>query len=341
MGPFLFTAREHGFEWNPGTVPAGPRHGVRRAGARVRGGYDGGRGGAARAARSLPGRDCGARPPGDGRAPARLHAEGAAPQHHGAGAGDRPCGHPDRDCERRGRGARPGGEPAPGRRPGPGRQAERIGRGRDERAAQCDPGPRIASLSIRKHGRVGPGEIGDDLAYYLARSEQIPSAVGIGVFVRADGSVEAAGATSSSFMPGVSDEQAAGDREHIRSLPHPTTMLRAGESPERILTASSRTGTTSWPKPPYASIVRARGAGSAGAGAPGRRGARRCARRAPRPGTASLSRVLQDDLSVHRRRDRGADPRGPASTDEKLAPSRRKTQVVSPNHLRTVLTTAR
>jgi len=79
------------------------------------------------------------------------------------------------------------------------------------------------------------GEIGDDLAYYLARSEQIPSAVGIGVFVRADGSVEAAGGYIVQLMPGVSDEQAAEIEDTIRSLPHPTTMLRAGETPERIL----------------------------------------------------------------------------------------------------------
>lgn len=79
------------------------------------------------------------------------------------------------------------------------------------------------------------GEIGEDLAYYLATSEQVPSAVGIGVFVRADGSVEAAGGYLVQLMPGITDDDAEAIEATIRSLPHPTAMLRAGESPERIL----------------------------------------------------------------------------------------------------------
>lgn len=79
------------------------------------------------------------------------------------------------------------------------------------------------------------GEIGEDLAYYLARSEQVPSAVGIGVFVRADGSVEAAGGYLVQLMPGLGDDDAGAVETAIRALPHPTAMLRAGETPERIL----------------------------------------------------------------------------------------------------------
>lgn len=79
------------------------------------------------------------------------------------------------------------------------------------------------------------GEIGDDLAHYLLRSEQIPSAVGIGVFVEPDGSVRAAGGYMIQLLPGVTDAVAGEIEERIRSLPHPTTMLRAGDSPERIL----------------------------------------------------------------------------------------------------------
>jgi molecular chaperone Hsp33 len=79
------------------------------------------------------------------------------------------------------------------------------------------------------------GEIGEDLAHYLARSEQIPSAVGIGVFVRPDGSVEAAGGYLVQLLPGVTDAEAARIESVIRTLPHPTTMLRAGNTPEQIL----------------------------------------------------------------------------------------------------------
>ncbi|CAN5888417.1 redox-regulated molecular chaperone HslO [soil metagenome] len=79
------------------------------------------------------------------------------------------------------------------------------------------------------------GEVGEDLAHYLALSEQIPSAVGIGVFVQPDGSVEAAGGYLVQLLPGITDDAAAEIEEIIMSLPHPTTMLRGGDSPETIL----------------------------------------------------------------------------------------------------------
>jgi molecular chaperone Hsp33 len=79
------------------------------------------------------------------------------------------------------------------------------------------------------------GEVGEDLAHYLARSEQTPSAVGIGVFVRPDGSVEAAGGYLIQLLPGLGDTTAERIEETIRSLPHPTVMLRSGLSPEDML----------------------------------------------------------------------------------------------------------
>lgn len=82
---------------------------------------------------------------------------------------------------------------------------------------------------------LASGEVGEDLAHYFARSEQIPSAVGIGVFVRPDGSVEAAGGYLVQLLPGVTDAEAARIEDVIRALPHPTTMLRTGNSPEQIL----------------------------------------------------------------------------------------------------------
>jgi molecular chaperone Hsp33 len=86
------------------------------------------------------------------------------------------------------------------------------------------------------------GEVGEDLAHYLVLSEQIPSAVGIGVFVNADGSVEAAGGYLVQLLPGVNDADAERIENVIRDLPHPTAMLRAGESPEQILGRIFTTG---------------------------------------------------------------------------------------------------
>lgn len=79
------------------------------------------------------------------------------------------------------------------------------------------------------------GEVGEDLAHYLLRSEQVPSAVGIGVYVQPDGAVGAAGGYLVQLLPGVSDRQAGAIEEVVAGLPHPTIMLREGITPEAML----------------------------------------------------------------------------------------------------------
>lgn len=79
------------------------------------------------------------------------------------------------------------------------------------------------------------GEIGVDLAYYLAQSEQIPSAVGIGVFVLPDNTVEAAGGFLVQLLPGLSDEEIGEIERRVAGLPHPTELIRAGTTPEGVL----------------------------------------------------------------------------------------------------------
>jgi molecular chaperone Hsp33 len=79
------------------------------------------------------------------------------------------------------------------------------------------------------------GEIGEDLAYYLARSEQTPSAVGIGVFVVPDGSVEAAGGFLVQLLPGLSGDEVSAVEREISALPHPTSMIRDGLTPRQVL----------------------------------------------------------------------------------------------------------
>ena len=79
------------------------------------------------------------------------------------------------------------------------------------------------------------GEIGGDFAYYFATSEQIPSAVGLGVFVDRDGHVEAAGGYLIQILGGLPDEEVDAIEREVAALPHPTTMIRAGETPEDVL----------------------------------------------------------------------------------------------------------
>lgn len=45
--------------------------------------------------------------------------------------------------------------------------------------------------------KLRTGEIAEDLAAYFVESEQVPSAVGLGVFVEPDGAVSSAGDSSS------------------------------------------------------------------------------------------------------------------------------------------------
>lgn len=86
------------------------------------------------------------------------------------------------------------------------------------------------------------GEIGRDFAYYFSRSEQTPSAVGLGVFVDRTGQVEAAGGYIIQVLGGLSDDDIEAIEAEVANLPHPTSMIRGGETPEDILARVFGTG---------------------------------------------------------------------------------------------------
>ncbi len=79
------------------------------------------------------------------------------------------------------------------------------------------------------------GEIGDDLTYYFTASEQIPSAVGLGVLVDKDLSVKASGGFLIQLLPDASEETIQlleGNLEKIKSV---SALIEQGMSPEDIL----------------------------------------------------------------------------------------------------------
>src|SRR5919199_1577341 len=86
---------------------------------------------------------------------------------------------------------------------------------------------------------ITSGEIGEDFAYYLAKSEQIPSAVMLGVLVRAKESgetyVEAAGGLMIQVMPGADSATVAAIEESVRRAPHTTALIREGARAEDLL----------------------------------------------------------------------------------------------------------
>ncbi|WP_225048717.1 Hsp33 family molecular chaperone HslO [Lacticaseibacillus kribbianus] len=78
------------------------------------------------------------------------------------------------------------------------------------------------------------GELGEDFTYYLAKSEQIPAAVGLSVFVNADNTVQVAGGFMIQALPGATDEALDAVEKHVRTLPLVSEMLRQGLTPEQI-----------------------------------------------------------------------------------------------------------
>lgn len=78
-------------------------------------------------------------------------------------------------------------------------------------------------------------EIAEDLAYYLTSSEQIPSAVGLGVLVAADGSIAAAGGFLIQTLPPHDDAVIDLLMERIGKLPQLSGLLAGGATPEDIL----------------------------------------------------------------------------------------------------------
>ena len=79
------------------------------------------------------------------------------------------------------------------------------------------------------------GEIAEDLTYYFATSEQIPSAVGLGVLMNPDNTVKQAGGFIIQLMPFTSDEVIDKLEKKIQEIDSVTMMLERGLSPEGIL----------------------------------------------------------------------------------------------------------
>jgi len=79
------------------------------------------------------------------------------------------------------------------------------------------------------------GEIGDDLTYYFATSEQVPSSVGLGVLVDVDQTVKQAGGFILQLMPFTPDDVIDKLEKKIGEISSVTTMLDKGMTPEEIL----------------------------------------------------------------------------------------------------------
>ncbi|PID57364.1 Hsp33 family molecular chaperone HslO [candidate division KSB3 bacterium] len=79
-------------------------------------------------------------------------------------------------------------------------------------------------------------EIAEDLAYYFAESEQIPSATGTGVFIESSGRVASAGGFLIQSLPPADELQIEALIGQIEKLPPLAELLQQGLDPEGLLT---------------------------------------------------------------------------------------------------------
>lgn len=78
-------------------------------------------------------------------------------------------------------------------------------------------------------------EIAEDLTYYFAVSEQVPSAVGLGVLMEKNNTVKQAGGFIIQLMPFAEEKLIAGLEEKIAAVTSVTDLLEQGFTPEMLL----------------------------------------------------------------------------------------------------------
>ncbi|MBK7216778.1 MAG: Hsp33 family molecular chaperone HslO [Candidatus Promineofilum sp.] len=82
---------------------------------------------------------------------------------------------------------------------------------------------------------LATSDISGDLTYFLEQSDQVPSALEVGVSLNPDGSVAAAGGILIQPLPPYDPAVVAQLKERLQEMPPVTAMLAEGQKPEAIL----------------------------------------------------------------------------------------------------------
>lgn len=82
---------------------------------------------------------------------------------------------------------------------------------------------------------IQTGEVAEDLAYYFTASEQLPSAVGLGVMVDTDSSVKHAGGFIVQLLPDAHEDVIELLEKKLANLEPVTAMMEKGMTPEDML----------------------------------------------------------------------------------------------------------
>lgn len=83
--------------------------------------------------------------------------------------------------------------------------------------------------------QLATGEIGDDLTYYFAESEQIPTSVGLGVLVDRDLSIMHAGGFILQLLPFASEETIDALEKSLKDHTSVTELLKEDPDPESMI----------------------------------------------------------------------------------------------------------
>ena len=78
-------------------------------------------------------------------------------------------------------------------------------------------------------------EIAEDLTYYFATSEQVPSAVGLGVLMNKNNTVRQAGGFIVQLMPFAEESVISRLEENVQKISSVTSLLEEGHTPESLL----------------------------------------------------------------------------------------------------------
>jgi molecular chaperone Hsp33 len=78
-------------------------------------------------------------------------------------------------------------------------------------------------------------EIAEDLTYYFANSEQVPSSVGLGVLMEKDNTVRCAGGFIIQMMPFAREQTICRLEENLKKVSSVTSLLNQGYTPEQLL----------------------------------------------------------------------------------------------------------
>ena len=111
--------------------------------------------------------------------------------------------------------------------------ARAVGNGRMQVTLSYEVGqPYVGIVELQS------GEIGEDIAAYLAQSQQIPSVVALGVLANPSGIVAAGGAIAQ-VMPGADEATLARLEERAHAMPAVTAQIGEGATPETLIHALS------------------------------------------------------------------------------------------------------